>query len=276
MTLSPSRLSSPKQRWSFGPADRHQHLCSQVGGFPNSLGRPIAAGARWARPDPATHSDPGLLRLAPKWGTLVPIMGSALGALLPATRRTLLEGFFLRPDRRFFQRELIRLVGRGQGSVQRELARLVGAGIVLREDEHGRSYYRANPGSPIFPELRSLVEKTTGIGVVVRQALAPLDGVEVAFVFGSVARGDERAESDVDLAVVGEVTFRSVVGALAAAEKRIGREINPVVYSPGELRRRAADQDHFVSELLSSKKLFLIGAKDDLEAVVREPMAHSP
>jgi predicted nucleotidyltransferase len=195
-------------------------------------------------------------------------MGTVLDSLFPATRRALLIGFFRCPNKRFYMREIIKQVGKGQGVVQRELANLVGAGILTRESDHGRTYFTANRESPVFPELHRLIEKTAGITVVLERALQVVREIDVAFVFGSVAREEEHADSDVDLAVIGGVSFREVVGALPQAADILHREINPVVYSVEELRRRWMEDDHFVRNLVSGPKRFVVGTSDDLEKLV--------
>jgi len=195
-------------------------------------------------------------------------MGSLLEALFPATRRSLLIGFLRRPTERFYMREVIRFVGKGQGVTQRELANLVEAGILTRENDHGRTYFRVNQSCPIYPELHSLVEKTAGLSMVLTRALEQIPGVDLAFVFGSVARGEARADSDVDLAVVGDVRFREVIAALRPAQQTLGREINPVTYSPADLRQRLLEGNRFVQDLVGGPKVFIVGSADDLEALV--------
>lgn len=167
-------------------------------------------------------------------------------------------------------REIIRLVGKGQGATQRELRNLVDAGILTSETDHGRTYFRVNQSCPIYPELRSLVEKTAGLSMVLARALGCVKGVHLAFVFGSVARGDARADSDVDLAVVGDARFREVVAALRPAQETLGREINPVVYSVAELKQRLSEENRFVQDLVMGRRMFIIGSADDLEALVGE------
>lgn len=196
-----------------------------------------------------------------------------LEALFPATREALLVSLFLEPDRRFFLRELIRTVGRGQGTVQRELGSLTAAGIVTREVSGGRVYYQANRRCPIYPDLRGLVEKTAGYAIKLREPLLEVKGIRVAFVFGSMARGTAGSESDIDLAVIGKVRFRDVVRSLAPAQLGLGREVNPIVYSAGELRGRVKRGDHFATELLSADKHFVVGTQDDLDAVVGKQVA---
>jgi predicted nucleotidyltransferase len=194
-------------------------------------------------------------------------MGSPLEALFPRTRRLLLTGFFRQPGRRFYLREVQRLVGTGRGAVQRELASLAEAGILRREEEHGRVFFSANPESPIFADLRAIVDKTSGLAFVLTDALATIEGISVAFVFGSVARGEARPDSDVDLAVVGTVSFREVVSALSDAQARLGREINPMVFTSDDLGARIDSDDAFVREVMRGTKLFIVGTEDDLRAV---------
>lgn len=204
----------------------------------------------------------------PVRGTVVPIMGSALDALFPETRRALLVGFFRRPGSRFFLREIARAVGKGHGAVQRELANLVDGGILERTVEQGRTYFSADPRSPVYPEIVSLVSKTAGAPIVLREALHDVAGVQIAFIFGSVAAGQQDTESDIDLAILGDATFRDITLAAGAAQQRLGREINPFVCAPDEFRRRLHADEPFVRGVYSNPKLFIVGTQDDLEAVV--------
>jgi len=174
----------------------------------------------------------------------------------------------------FYVREIARACGRGMGAVQRELAQLAAAGVLRRSIRGNQVYYQANPECPVFEELRGLVIKTVGVADVLRAALAPLaDRIVVAFLFGSVARAEPRCESHVDLAVIGEVGFSELVDALAAAQQNLGREVNPVVYSPGEYRSKLAAEHHFVSSLLKEEKVFLIGGEGELAGLATKRLA---
>lgn len=206
-------------------------------------------------------------------GTFVPTMGTLLDALVPSTRAALLATLFEDPEREFYLLELIRTLAKGRGAVQRELQNLLTAEIITRRDSAGRIYYRVNTGCPIYRELKSIIDKTAGLLPVLQTALAPLDDILVAFVFGSVARGAARSDSDIDLAVVGDVAFRAIVKALASTQMAVGREVNPVLFSVAELRKRAKAKDHFVTELLRADKQFVIGTRDDLETVVGKQVA---
>lgn len=188
--------------------------------------------------------------------------------------RAILATLYGRPDEEFYLRELARVTATTASSLQRDLAALVGAGIVLRALRGRQVYFRANRACPVFDELRGLVVKTFGVADVLKQALQPLsDGIEAAFVYGSVARGEERAASDIDLFVVGEVSFGDVVEALAPAQRKLGREINPMVFPPVEFADEAHEGNHFVTTVLAEKKLFVIGGANELEIVARKKRA---
>lgn len=180
-------------------------------------------------------------------------------------RTAVLALLFTHTDQAFYLREIARTVGTGNGAVQRELAQLLKAGLITRTRRGREVFYQANRAAPVFPELRGLVVKTVGVGNALREALAPLaDRIRSAFVYGSFARREERAESDVDVMVIGDVEFGEVVSALRSAQDRIGREVNPSVFAPEEWRRRVASADHFITTLLREEKLLLIGDERDL------------
>jgi uncharacterized protein len=177
-----------------------------------------------------------MVTIAPNMST-APSDSNLSTALFGRTRRAILAQLYGHPDEAYYLRQLVRSAGPGLGAVQREDARLAGAGIIQRTARGRQVYYQANPACPLFGELKSLVVKTTGVGDVLREALAPLAGrIRVAFIYGSVARTEQRSGSDVDLMVIGDVSFGDVVSALETAQKTLGREINPTVYSPAEFR----------------------------------------
>jgi predicted nucleotidyltransferase len=193
-------------------------------------------------------------------------MNSSLStALFSRTRGAILALLFGHPDEAFYLRQLVRSVGLGLGAVQREVAHLAAAGIVLRTARGRQVYYQANPECPLFAELKSLAVKTAGVGDILRDALAPLASqISVAFIYGSVARLKQTSGSDVDLMVIGEVSFGDVTSAVAAAQKILSREVNPTVYSAKEFRSKATARHHFLSSVLKSEKLFLIGNEHEL------------
>jgi predicted nucleotidyltransferase/DNA-binding HxlR family transcriptional regulator len=165
-------------------------------------------------------------------------------------------------------RELVRQSGLSLGTVQQELRRLTRIGIVVARKDGNRVYYRANPGHPLHPELRSLVLKTDGLAGVLEGALEDKQ-VLSAFVFGSVARGEAGAESDVDLMVIGAIGLRRLTQLLSGVAEKVGREINPHILTSEEFKLRKRRGDHFLSTVLASTKLFVKGNANDLEAMVR-------
>jgi len=189
---------------------------------------------------------------------------SVSDVLFGRTRRTVLSLLYGHPDEEFYLRQIIRAAGIGQGTVQRELERLAGAGLVRRR-QHGRQvYFRANPDNPVYQELRGMLLKTAGVADVLREALTPLaPRIRVAFVYGSVARGEERRASDVDLLVVGDVSFGEVVGVIGRAQERLGREVNPTVCTVSEFRTKLKAGQHFISSVMRQEKVFLYGDEHD-------------
>jgi predicted nucleotidyltransferase len=187
-------------------------------------------------------------------------------ALFGKTRRGILALLFSRPDEPFYLRQIVRLVAAGQGGVQRELQRLADAGILTRVVRGRTAFYQANRACPVFRELHGLVVKTAGVAeVIVAALLAHRDRIDVAFIYGSAAKRGLRAESDIDLFIVGSVGFGEVVEALSSAQVQLAREVNPLVFEPQEYRRRVRRHDHFVLAVSREEKVFVIGGQHDLD-----------
>jgi predicted nucleotidyltransferase len=185
--------------------------------------------------------------------------------LFGRTRRRVLGWLLGHPDEAYYLRQIVRHTGAAVGAVQRELAQLTAAGLVLRSVKGRQVYFQADAEAAIFPELQGLFAKTAGLADVIREALIQLDErVLVAFIFGSAARGELRGSSDVDLVVIGEASFQEVVQALQGAQERLGREINPTVYPPSEVRTKLRARHHFLSAVLSEPRIYIIGADDEL------------
>ena len=190
-----------------------------------------------------------------------PIEPSTL--LFGEDHRRLLGLLLMRPDQDFHVREISRLTGVDAGNAQRALKRMELAGLLKSSRAGNQVRYKANRASPIFPELQGIVRKTVGLADVLREALEPLSvRIELAFVFGSVARGEEGPASDIDLMVVGDVGFDEVVVALHPLHERLGREINPIVMKRPEFRRRLKEGS-FVARVMSGEKLLLLGVLDE-------------
>ena len=184
-------------------------------------------------------------------------------ALFGKVRSSVLALLFSHGDESFYFREVERALGVGRGAVQRELTRLVRAGLVIRHKRGNQVYYQANRKSAVFSELKSLVTKTCGAGGVLREALEPMkDQITIALIYGSLAKGNETADSDVDVLIIGDVTFAEVVDLMESAEKSIGREINPSVYPVEEFVTKASQGQHFVASLIGEPKIFLLGDED--------------
>jgi predicted nucleotidyltransferase len=187
-------------------------------------------------------------------------------------RRRVLGLLLLHPEKTYHVREIARLTKTAPGTLHKELTRLAEAGLLSREQVGNQLRYAANSDCPVFEELASILRKTSGLADIVLDALIGLtQQIDVALIFGSVARGKERAGSDVDVLIIGSLGFADAVKALHPVQEKIGREINPVVMSPMEFERKQHDGDGFVRELLAKEKFFLIGDEDELGKLAQHP-----
>jgi predicted nucleotidyltransferase len=204
-------------------------------------------------------------------GNIIPEMGKNMidnhlfNGLFGKTRQAVLALLYGRADGSFYTKQILDAVKTGRGTVQRELKKLTDSGIIIREVQGRQVYYRANENCPIFNELKGIVRKTFGVADVLRQSLSPKrEQVRLAFIFGSVARSADDRRSDIDLMVVGRISFRDVVSLLSPAEKKLGREITPVVYPAAEFKKKFKEDHHFIKTVLEEEKIFLIGDEDEL------------
>jgi len=207
-------------------------------------------------------------------------MGSTASAtsesLFGYTRSAVLSMLYGHADRVFYLRQLVRAVGAGHGAVQRELKRLTDMGLIVRRSQGNQVLFQANAQSPIFPEIKSLITKTVGIHGVIRSSLASLGTeIRIAFIYGSVARQQERANSDIDLMVLGNAPFGEVVSALGPAQRELGREINPTVFAVDEFRSKLASGNHFLRSVMREKKLFVLGTENELAKLGSKQLASS-
>lgn len=197
-------------------------------------------------------------------------------ALFGKARRGILALLFGRPDRALYAREIARELGLSPGAIQPELISLSDAGLLVRTRRGKQVFYRANPESPVFEEIRGLMEKTAGLADVLRTELAELAAagrILVGFVYGSVAAGRQDPASDVDLMLIGDATLAETVPCLRSAADRIGREVNPTLYSVAELQDRLRRGEHFVTRVLAGPKIFVIGTIDELDEVAGPSLA---
>jgi len=189
----------------------------------------------------------------------------AFSALFGKTRQALLSIFFLHPGQSYYFYEIIRIVGAGHGAVQRELKRLSEAGIIKSWRRGKLVFYQANPGCPIFAELKNLAVKTSGITEVIADSLISLKpGIQLAFIYGSYATGELRPESDIDLFVVGDLDPVELHRVVSRAEKKIARAINYVFMSSREFRRKQKEKAGFVAQVLAGPKIDIIKSKDEI------------
>ena len=169
-------------------------------------------------------------------------------------------------------REIERRTGLNIRTIRQELKKLHRLDLVVARRDGNRLYYRANSEHPICADLKNIVLKTSGLVEVLRRALGS-EGIHVAFVFGSLARADASARSDIDLMVVGDIGLRTLASRLSGVSEKVGREINPHVMTVAELKRRLSSNEHFLSHVLESPKLFVVGSEDDLRTMDEERVA---
>jgi predicted nucleotidyltransferase len=188
-------------------------------------------------------------------------------ALFSRVQQRVLGIFFGQPDRAYSASEVIRLAGSGSGAVQRELARLENAGIVTAARSGNRKEYRANRASPIFKELRGLLLKTVGLREPIATALRPYRSkINAAFIYGSIAKGSDRAASDIDLMIIGDgLSYSDIYTALQSAERTVRRPINPNLMTAADWTKKSASKNSFVAKVSNQPKLFVIGSQRDVE-----------
>jgi predicted nucleotidyltransferase len=183
-----------------------------------------------------------------------------MNLLFGTYRQRILGELLLHPESSYHVRELARVTDTTAGTLHKELTKLAEAGLLLREEQGNQVRYQANRQCPIYSELASLFRKTTGLADVLANALQPLaDNIKTALVFGSVARGEETASSDIDLLIIGNVGFADVVKALHPAQTVLSREINPVIYSSAEIQKRIKNKDHFIQQILKQDTISVLG-----------------
>jgi len=185
-------------------------------------------------------------------------------------RIEILKLLFLISSNRHYLREIAALTNQPVRAVQRELARLEAAGLIQSWTEGNRKYFQADRELSVFPDIRSLLIKTAGMKELVKQhLLEAADSIQIAFLFGSYASGDETPSSDIDLMVIGDITGRSLAKVLAPVRDILGREINPVIMNLEEAQQKFLDRDPFIQSVLREPKIFLIGDKDELGEITK-------
>jgi predicted nucleotidyltransferase len=214
----------------------------------------------------------------PKSGMIGPILGkvtsrrtrrqSLADAIFTTTQQRVLGVLFGQPERSYYASELIRLARTGSGAAQRELARLEESGLVTTRRVGHQKHYQANSNSPLFAELRAIIEKTVGLAEPLRKSLSSIaPGIKAAFVYGSVAKGRDRSQSDIDLMVISDsLTYGEVFGALERVSRTLGRQVNPTVYTSAEFSKRVRAKNAFVTRVLEQPRVWVIGSEHDIAA----------
>lgn len=188
-----------------------------------------------------------------------------LDALLPKTRQGILAALLGQPAKTWYVSELARRMGVPSSSLQRELQDLTKVGVLKNHRQGRMVYYQANTDSPVFAELRGLILKTAGLVDVLAKALKPLVAkLRLVFVYGSIASGTEKSDSDIDLMVVGKVAPAELALPLRRARELLGRDINPTVYTQAEFDKKRNSKDPFLIQVLAKPRLLVIESQDDL------------
>lgn len=181
-------------------------------------------------------------------------------ALFTKAQQKVLALFFSQPDKSFYLNEVVRLASMGRGVISRELNKLVDAGLLVVSKQGNQNHYQANAAAPIFNELVGIIKKTFGITGVLQAALAPLlPQLEQAFIYGSVAKGEEHAGSDVDVMLVGsELSYSEIMQLLDPVEAQLQRRVNPTLYSSAEFAERLAEGQNFLTKVMGQPRIDLL------------------
>ena len=217
------------------------------------------------------------LHIVSNMSTIVPIMSTIekdlLSGLFGKTRKSILALLYTHPDESFYLRQILRLAGVAHGAGQRELKWLAESGIITRRVSGNQVYFQVNRNFPIYPELQTLIIKTAGIVDVLKTALAQLsDRIKFALIYGSAAKGETSKWSDIDVLVVGDVSFAEIGEKLIPAQKTLQREINPSVYSFAEFESKLKQKHHFLGSVLEDEYILLIGNEDELRRMASKWM----
>ena len=209
-------------------------------------------------------------------GYMIPNMGnnsrktfSISDALFTKTQQQLLRLLFGQPEKSFYSKEIVDKAGIGTGTVLRELEKLSTAGLVTVKKIGNQKHYQANPSSPVFDELKGIVRKTFGLADPLHLVLEQFKNkIKVAFIYGSVAKGSDTAESDIDLMLISDqLTYPDLLVSFSELETQLGRQLNPTIYTVEEFRSKMIVENSFVARVIEQPKIFLIGSKDDLPPV---------
>ena len=199
-------------------------------------------------------------------------MSQLADALFTRTQQQVLSLLYGRPDRSFYTKEILRATGMGVHTIKRELERMVAAGILTTHSQGNQKHFQANPNCPIYAELVNIVKKTVGIADVLHTALLPLEGdIDAAFVYGSVAKGEENTDSDIDLMVIASnLSYSRLMELLIGAQKQLRRPINPTIYSTKEIADKLRDENNFLQKVLAGEKINVLGNESLIARLINE------
>lgn len=183
-------------------------------------------------------------------------------------RVDILKLFFFNPENSFYQRQISKLTGHSIRAVQREVAKLESLGIITKSIQGNRIYYKVNKNCPIFKDLKNILFKSVGIAQVLKENLKN-NNIQIAFIYGSYAKGKENLVSDIDLMVIGKISSRELARLLSRPRRELMREINYIVFSPEEFKERVKQKDHFLNSVLKDKKIFIVGDASELKAIIK-------
>lgn len=201
----------------------------------------------------------------------MPDMSLLANALFTKTQQQVLGLLFAHPAKSFYLQQILKTTGMGVHTIKRELDRMLEAGLVTRTIVGNQHHYQANPQCQVYTELAGIVRKTFGIADVIREALRPLEKhIASAFLYGSVASGMEKPGSDIDLMIIGNgLQYTNVLARLTKVEGRLGRPVNPVIYTMENFKRKRRENNHFVAGVLNKERIDLLGDKDVIDSITK-------
>ena len=183
------------------------------------------------------------------------------------TRVDLITWFVIHPGERFHYNQLLRILDVSPTSIQKELKKLEAVGVLQSQKEAHIRFYSVNKDFVLYPEIKSMILKTVGVGEELRKSLSEIGDIKSAFIHGSVAKNLEDARSDIDVMVIGNVSEDALHEAIIKAEERLGREVNYSIYSSADWKKQLKAKKAFVRNVAEDKKIFLIGTADDLRKI---------
>lgn len=179
-------------------------------------------------------------------------------------RKGLLNLYFANPNKKFYLRELERILDFSVANIRRELIKLKKIGLFRIENRGNLTYYYLNKSFPLFQELKSIISKTSGAPRILKESLKKVKGIECAFIYGSFAKGEEKEASDIDLFIIGKVDEGKLIDEANKLEKKLQREINFTLYEKGDFEQKKKEANPFILEVIKERKIFLIGGKIEL------------